>query len=259
MNLENLRERPILFNEFSTKANLAGRKSETRRANGFDPTPKKPDGINVNPDEWYLLDFDANTNEALFIDKEDAEKTTKVKCPWKRGDLLWGRETVCPRHPDHMPFEEDPAYFYRANCIEESEEIRKQYIEAGYDYRWRPSIQMPKAAARQFAICTNVFPQRLNDITEEQAIAEGVEVAPAMDELPEFAWNNYNKYRVQNHDSRCLSAIDSYRSLLERMNSPEWVKKNPWLWVVQYDLISTTGRPSDELITETLNKHKITL
>jgi hypothetical protein len=62
----------------------------------------------------------------------------------------------------------DDGYHYKGDATPTSEEVRK-----AYGYKWRPSIHMPKAAARIFLRVTDVRAERLHDITESDAQAEG--------------------------------------------------------------------------------------
>jgi hypothetical protein len=122
-------------------------------------------------------------------------------CPYgKPGDLLWVRETW---------------------GIEKRKEKRIVFKARMNDYpiqddRWRPSIHMPKDAARIWLKLTEVRVERLQDITEKDAIAEGIE-----DESPYF----YNpKY--------------SFISLWESINGEGSFYQNPWVWVLTFEVLS---------------------
>ena len=138
--------KPILFNTEMVKALLDGRKTVTRRV--VKPQPS----INAS---W--LDKCAGTytfSDATFPHE-----------PFSKGDILYVRETWAEVSD---LFGEFPQPIYKAD------------IKDDHDYdllgvvKWRPSIHMPREAARIFLHVTNVRVERLQDITEEQASMEGV-------------------------------------------------------------------------------------
>src|SRR5690606_37685105 len=68
------------------------------------------------------------------------EDVVEVKSPYgKPGDLLWVRETFLVLEPEHCKGLED-RFLYKANFDPESDELRREYMEIGYPYQWKPSI-----------------------------------------------------------------------------------------------------------------------
>jgi len=132
-------ERPILFSGPMIRAILAGRKTQTRRVAKLTGAGRvKEAGSHRN---WHLADPDA------------------VKaCPYGTpGDRLWVRETFCDTGCQRA--------VYRADTAVEN-----------WKYRiWRPSIYMPRWASRITLEITDVRLERLQDISEADAAAEGVE------------------------------------------------------------------------------------
>jgi hypothetical protein len=134
--------------------------------------------------------------------------------PIRVGDVLWVRET--------WRFDEGE-YFYKADddCPE------------GYD--WKPSIFMPKEAARIFLKVTGIRCERLQDITEEDAIKEGVETI-----ISKFTGRQY--YKDYRHIPGCeggwWSAVDSFRTLWNSINGKRpgygW-ENNPYVFVYGFE------------------------
>lgn len=141
--------KPILFNTDMVKAILEGRKTVTRRC-----VKPQPQGyFEVNEDPLYIYDTDFQQG--------------RIYPPCKPGDILYVRETwhqyekrVGKGESCHMA----TFYGYKAS-IANSEDAHES---------WKPSIHMPKEAARIFLKVKNVRVERLQSITDEQALNEGV-------------------------------------------------------------------------------------
>lgn len=144
-------------------------------------------------------------------------------CPHgKPGDVLWVREAFCPSAP-FSPFTGECSYKYKAD---------------GDGNGWSSPIYMPKAAARLWLEITDVRVERVQDITEEQAILEGVAINTTKGDFngsdgpPEW-WN----YMAGPEDSPCLSAAESYATLWTKINGPDSWDANPWVWVIEFKRI----------------------
>lgn len=138
---------PILFNTEMVRAILDGRKTVTRRLVKFEG--------NRNPN-WtgYIKD-------GLTLYNGTNEPCNKP-CPYKVGDILYVRETWT---------KDNHRYMYRADYSDS-----EKFYQGGKEVqlKWHPSLHMPKEAARIFLKVKDVRVERLQDITEEQALSEGV-------------------------------------------------------------------------------------
>lgn len=150
--MQQAKHHPILFSTPMVQAILAGRKTQTRRM--VKPQPDD-DGL------WNDTEFPRSIQSTLkgwngTLEETGASK--EWKCPYGQvGDTLWVRETWRPNV--HNP----GAFKYRAGCTREEER-----------YPWKPSIHMPKAASRIHLRITSITVQRLNAITDADAISEGI-------------------------------------------------------------------------------------
>lgn len=108
--------------------------------------------------------------------------------------------------------------------------------DTGYSpARWKPSIFMPKEAARIFLRITDVRVERLQDISEEDAKAEGVKLAGV-----EWNPNGYFDYMLPKSrlNQRILTtAKRSYQSLWESINGAGSWEANPWVWVISFERV----------------------
>ncbi len=143
-------------------------------------------------------------------------------CPYGvPGDRLWVKET-------HAHCEHRNRYFYRAT------EDRPEVFTAGFLghgvnpplMEWSPSIFCTRAASRITLELTAVRVERLNEISEEDAKAEGIQaVRTAMYD----GWRNYLEHHVF-----WDGPIDSYRTLWESINGADSWALNPWVWVIEF-------------------------
>lgn len=188
--------KPILFNTDMVRAILDGRKSCTRRI------CKDANEYTVPDMEFY--NADRRTYAVYnFVDKEHMEQlsTAERTCPICTGDILYVRET----------WKEAPKgyYYYEDWQRNDIADITK----------WKPSIHMPKEAARIWLKVTNVRVERLQEITEVQAQAEGCNsglLTGACTARGQFEdlWNSTVK----------KSDIDRYG----------W-DASPWVWVIEFE------------------------
>jgi hypothetical protein len=149
-----------------------------------------------------------------------------VWCPFgKRGDALWVRETFVTGRlqglEEHNQHIDDEVHIYKADCDSDNPPT----------LTWTPSIFMPRRASRLTLELSGVRVQRLQDISEEDAIAEGIE--PVFTGAKErCGWLDYQ--HVGAGVGYFPSPIDSYYSLFRSLHGIDIVGKNPWLWVLQF-------------------------
>lgn len=169
-----VKERPILMSGPLVKAVLEGRKSQTRRL-----TPK-PCQDDENPEEWHIWRRGGCDTNHRRVEVWDREKNELVrarefympvadwlleKSPYRVGDRLYVRETWRRPHCSaEKPIEPGQTIQYRAT---------NPWTD-GFGEGWRPSIHMPRWASRLTLEITDVRVQRLQDITDVEAIDEGV-------------------------------------------------------------------------------------
>jgi hypothetical protein len=210
--------KPILFNTEMVRAILDGRKSCTRRL-------EKP-----QPDEKHTcpLGFVTDSTEKKkagcfgFGIDEYGGSIQYVKPPYRYapGDILYVRETWCAlpvNEAGHM--RGHCVYYYRADG-----ELRPE----GWRGKWHPSIHMPKGAARIWLKVTNVRIERLQDVTEDGAKAEGAIDNRGFIHSPE---NEYDRI----HTAR-EHFIKIWNSTIKKsnLNCYGW-DANPWVWVIEFE------------------------
>ncbi len=155
-----MREHPLLMKGPLVRATLEGRKTQTRR-----PLPdvfNSPSHLRwLPPGEWKLFGATMERWGAQWR----GTYPSQVLCPLGRaGDRLWVRETfTAAMHEPKGP----------ADCLYRADDNRG--VEDLAEARWTPSIHMPRWACRLVLPLVSVRVERVQDITEEDAKAEGVE------------------------------------------------------------------------------------
>lgn len=102
-------------------------------------------------------------------------------------------------------------------------------------YRIRPSIFMPQAYARIFLKVTNVRVERLQDISEEDAIAEGIDRVGGEASLS--PWRNYLKGKKGEMIQHCSIPKRSYQTLWDSINGKDAWDKNPYVFVYEFERV----------------------
>jgi hypothetical protein len=225
-----IKERPVLFRGEMVRAILAGTKTQTRRIVKPQPIDLgdrwewRPKGSKeIRPGIWnpsYVWTRELNPSQTGAANIRGASPYGEI------GDRLWVRETWqavpigCHRDWRGIPDDrfrtvcqghETVAVIYRADGEMPGDEI------------WQPSIFMPRWACRLVLDITDVRVERLNDISEEDAVSEGVE---------EFARKN-----------RLIGYwTTSFARLWDSINGPESWAANPWVWVIEFKRVELEAK-----------------
>lgn len=172
-----MREVPALFLTEMVRAILDGRKTQTRR-----PVKPQPKHDIIEGLAHITIGMNPADDGALWYDADCVNPGREVRAPWRIGDTLWVRETwgFYGRDLGSGP---SGGVQYRADLThkvfteyDDSTVVHEAFMtnwKKGRCNKWRPSILMPRWAAIRFLRVTDVRPQRLRDISTEDAIAEG--------------------------------------------------------------------------------------
>lgn len=193
--------KPILFNTEMVRAILDGRKTQTRRI--IKPQPTNPRWNNVGWLGW------------------DDGHGYRMRPPCELGDILWVRETW-----NHVKFGlGDWHYEYRADYDDPSKWSNRSFAQ------WRPSIHMPREAARIFLRVTDVRVERLQEITKEQARAEGCD---GRCDCPSSGTDGSLCCVERDFSLEKFESV--WDSTIKRSDLPlyGWYA-NPWVWVIEFE------------------------
>lgn len=214
--MSEIKERPILFSAPMVRAILEGRKTVTRRE-----VKKKA-----------ALDCLAAGFEPAFL----ALPGNADLCPYgKVGDRLWVRETW---YCDHLEVTRGP--YLKPDDLDIGEALNNGTLVyaadglAPYEQEqptWKPSIHMPRWACRILLEITDVRVERLNAISDEQALAEGVRLYTDHAELG-------NWYHVDGIETYSAEPRKSFELLWSLINGADSWTANPWVWVVEFKRVT---------------------
>lgn len=211
-----MKARPILFSAPMIGALLDGTKTQTRRV--VKPAREPNFGAEMAPREIA----------------GDVRKGNFDMCPYgQTGDLLWVRESFMPA-PMEAPPEVARATRWNIAYAAGGQGIvmaPDSYNPMLYNYeRWSPSIHMPRWASRLTLRITDVRVDRVQDISEADAIAEGIEQSGLNNVIGPAAAATLAKGSL---------AIDRFARLWQSINGPRdlgWYV-NPWVWALTFEVI----------------------
>lgn len=220
-----MKEHPILFSGPMVQAILSGQKTVTRRAMKVQPQ--------LLGKLWQV--YGAGWSAGMSSVTAVPGHSLATKCPYGQvGDRLWVRESFADLHGtgvEHRPAPAGPLqrYAYAADSPPGSyaDDARKSY-----GIKWKPSIHMPRTACRILLEVTAVRVERLQDISEQQALAEGID----RDELAD-AQGRYDMVADHNFSGR-PTAAGAFRDLWAAINGMESWDANPWVWVVEFKRVT---------------------
>lgn len=181
-----MKERPILFSAPMVRAILDGRKTQTRRV--------------IKPQPSLTPEMDTDAGIAKFYDVDEC--IGSIRCPYGvPGDRLWVRESFYVQ-PEIWALHRGP------QPLDYAADVTPDQVE---DYAGKPSIHMPRWASRISLEITDVRVQRVQEISDEDAIAEGYGAAFG----PGF------RYRA-------------FDSLWDSIHGSGAWERNEWVWAVTF-------------------------
>jgi hypothetical protein len=242
-----MKERPILFSAPMVRAILAGKKTQTRRV--VKPQPEFCGGAGEGSDAkcWGWMNEDRTGPKFLCV--------TDSRCPYgEPGDRLWVRETwnyqgasAVWENGGRRPHDE-LFVKYRADDAErtihrkpddkhglpkqrpwrhgEDEDDYSDYLTRFWR-KWTPAIFMPRDVSRITLEIVSVRVERLQDITEADALAEGI-----FFHKPDGI--HHSGYRYDESSPCHPTAVNAYSWLWESINGPESWAANSWVWVIEF-------------------------
>ncbi|HBL5309986.1 TPA: hypothetical protein LR328_004264 [Salmonella enterica subsp. enterica serovar Rissen] len=196
-----VKERGMIFNDEMVRAILGGNKTQTRRI-----------------------------VEEKFYGRAVAAELLAKHCPYGQpGDRIWVRET----YRVHGKATDVATLVYRASVrnswTEQTHRVPVEVCNKPVSEKWTPSIHMPRWASRILLEITNVRVERLNDISECDARAEGV--PPAGSLLPDHP----GTFLTPKGDFAMAKV--AFQRLWESIYGEESWNANPWVWVIEFERI----------------------
>ena len=232
--MNSIKERPALFNDEMVRAILEDRKTVTRRA----IKPQPPEGH-----KWRGWVVDSTCSKEIGSASWDEgggplrRNATYARCPYgKPGDRLWVRETW---YCDHFEVQQGP--YLRPADMHDLDQSREDgelvYAADGltpYEQEqpvWKPSIHMPRWASRILLEVTDVRVERLQDISDKEIEAEGID----LDALAE-GQGRYDMCHAGSGADGRPTLRTAWRDLWGSTGG-DW-DANPWVWCVSFKRVT---------------------
>ena len=258
------KQTPILFSTPMVQAILDGRKLQTIRV--VKPQPEEMHSNYPIPVNDFVKDLETlNAKGLCNISSRGATKGMAIPdCPYGQiGDLLWVRETTKVGAWDHeentvafdykaspeltktpwVQFDDDEKFIeltdklikkldklgIEPNVDEENECFTYKWEPGQSPFKWTPAIHMPKAACRIWLEITDIKIERLKDISEEDAIAEGIYEIEYKGISFNFSGGNPTGY---------AKPTGAFNALWESINGKDSWELNPWVWVITFKKVA---------------------
>ncbi len=231
--------KPILFSDEMVRSILDGRKTQTRR-----PVKPQPKTLICDNEEKTIVSIIPPSSE----------------CPFGQvGDRLWVKETFCLENQvegdQPPPFNDGRPTLYLMDSIECAKEDAEIWIQPHYratdptpelsyedtdgepTVKWKPSIHMPRWASRITLEIVDVRIERVQEITEEEAIEEGAREFPDLPSI--YPYNQDPRWSMEDPKTTlaCLGSPRwAFANLWEKMYANKgfgWYE-NPWVWVITF-------------------------
>lgn len=226
-----MKERPIIMGADSVRAILDGRKSMTRRV--------------VKPQPSVTYHWSGDTYEedgmlkAVLPSKPSIHFDYIPKCPYEIGNRLWVKEAWRDRfgtayanygtgnaYPiddiSEVDYKSGGNGYFIGGCIFRDDELSAKWEEWS---KWKSPLFMPRWASRITLEITDIRVERVNDISEEDAIAEGI--------FPKYE-------RVPNQCTELSNnVVEEYADLWDSLNAKRGFpfKNGPWVWVIEFKVV----------------------
>ena len=200
----------FLFKEHLLKQIVKGKKTQTRRTHGLEK-------INVNPDQYeidswgfiesfngYCIEFSHKQNKKAGI--------ITCKAKYQVGDIVYLKENYC--------FDEDGEIIYQCDVP----------VEKRKNFTWKSKLMMPEANARHFVQITGIRCERLTDISDTDAIAEGIETVSG----GILYGTRYRDYEYNTTEGFPMP-FASFFSLFASINGSHIINQNPYVFVYEFE------------------------
>ncbi len=237
-------EKPIMFSSNMVKAILNGTKFQTRRVLDI-PVAQgtKIHGLGNQElwdkvkRDWIFGDIDdyiKTNSEARIKERKDGgswswqdwyECNREIDTRYKKDNILWVREVYS------TIFDDKQVGFYKADFTDEE-------LQSRTPIKWKTPIFMPKIYSRISLLVKNVTIERLQDISPEDCLKEGIEVAqhPILN-----GFSLYKNYDPKSNNYWIPEKVESYKSLWEsihkKKNNKESWSNNPIVSVINFERI----------------------
>lgn len=237
-----MKDRPIIFDAESIRSILEGHKTQARRV--IKPQPLGYDPLLNAGGVWE------------FCDDRDPNPLHFYRCPYGvAGDRLWVRETWRVRNVSEngrvaIDYKATPEIIHTPWCYPSYEIFKRLEQQTwedaeskgihGWDAgespaRWRSPIYMPRWASRIVFVIVSIRVERLRNISEADAVSEGIETSHAFDGSIKYV--SYSEPGISYLESDPRTAFLFRWDTINAKRGFCW-ENNPWVWVVEFSKVA---------------------
>lgn len=238
-------DHPLIAKPHEVKAILDGRQYQFRRivkpGAGYQASWLSQESLNGSPSAEVGLCSSLPIRLGAQFEHPMGGPLTFVYCPFGRvGDKLWVREKYFPMRYDWNELGSSAPILYSDSFIRGREAWGETYEGKvpPVGHAWKGAVTMPRAASRLLLEITEVRVERVQAISEADAVAEGC----ATDAWDSTAWKHPHAIAPSSAGSNTI-AISNYASLWQEINGPKSWAANPWVWVVEFKVVAPTPTP----------------
>ena len=224
----------IIFNTEMVKAILDGRKTQTRRVINYGLYIDYTDTMNE-----HSIEFAKNYCDLDDCMKDTKETFIKYHGKYKIDDILYVKETFQfgdnIRNIQNIPLNEDIEVLYYEHEINNHNSNHRDFAKI---IKWKPSIYMPKKHARIFLKVTNVGVERLQDISDEDCIKEGIVEVTKDNQVFKFCIYDKKDYSSTPWQDMPKNPQEVYKKLWNSTakDGYKW-EDNPYVFVYEFERI----------------------
>lgn len=182
----------------------------------------------VSRPKWAASDCDIElgTNGRPYIVHTKTNRLTEIRCPYGSAhDHLWTRETWQHSNFPHGPYDARCDVFYRADYLDDVHGPDGELSPEGRYRFWKPAIHQPRSASRRTLRNLGVRVERLQEISDADALAEGIYQLPDGGFKVARGWQEYD------------TAVDAYAAYIDHINGAGTWATNPWVWAIKFEKV----------------------
>lgn len=235
MQATRVKERPLLMRPYLANRSLEGKKTETRRV--ITPQPTLSENVGFC---WK------NSAFGVGFSKYDTAQNFAVACPLgRKGHHLWVRERayydkrIIKDVGSRRVFFEDSGdmrFQKRPGVYPTPYKLTRELAKLNSTLVCRPSILMPRWASRLIVVIEHVGVERIQEITDESALKEGISEVTKDGKLKKYCVIDQGDLSSTPWQDMARTPREAFRLLWDKINKKRgfgW-DKNPWVWVVRY-------------------------
>lgn len=221
----------LIMTPANAEAAHCGNKTKTRRPFKVQPFEGCTTCKFIHPDpDGLVIGWDEDKHGKETYGVFNHTPGFELKCPFVPDEIVYIREVWAAIHSScHIDYKAHPGVDGQKHCKEQQEWFDLDYLKSTNPNRYRSSLHMPEWAARTKVRITNIKAERVGDISEEDAIAEGIERTNAD--------ITFYRYPGQSDTAIYKTAGDAFEAEWISIYGQDSWDCNDWVWVYEFERV----------------------